>query len=110
MKKLLLGMMLAVIPLVGCGEGADPSMSENAQVITREDGTQMVIEQRSAGEEAPMEEAANMSIEPSADVSASAASCWVVLQYCKPQPYCTFTNCTVAPAIKNCNALIKKTC
>ncbi|MFB1480245.1 hypothetical protein [Corallococcus sp. RDP092CA] len=70
MKKLLLGMMLAVIPLVGCGEGADPSMSENAQVITREDGTQMVIEQRSAGEEAPMEEAANMSIEPSADVSA----------------------------------------
>ena len=66
------------------------------QWVTSENGTQMIIEQRSAPvEEAPAVEATNMSVEPSADVTASAASCWVALQHRKPQPYCTFTHYTV---------------
>jgi hypothetical protein len=109
MKKLLLGMMLAASPLVGCGEGDD------SQVLATADGLQMSIEQVSApGEAPPAGEVANMSVEPSDDVSAMAASCWVVLDYCRhPQtglPHCTATNCTVAQAKKNCEALFKKTC
>ncbi|TSC29516.1 hypothetical protein [Corallococcus sp. Z5C101001] len=115
MKRLFLGMVLAVIPLVGCGAGDETAPAQKGQLYSSEAGLQMVIEQREAPTEAPpSEEVANMSVEPSADVTASAASCWVVLNYCKhPQtgrPYCTATNCTISQAIKNCEALIKKIC
>lgn len=109
MKKLLLGMFLATLSFVGCGvEEASPP--ETGQVMTTEDGRELVIEQRSAepGEEAPDVEAANVSVDE------TNLRCWVVLNYCRhPQtgrPHCTATGCTLADAIKHCQALIKKTC
>jgi hypothetical protein len=109
MKKLLLGMMLAAIPLVGCGAGDD------SQIAVTADGLRMSIDQVSApGEAPPTGDIANMSVEPNNDVSAMAGTCWVVLDYCRhPQtgiPHCTATNCTFAEAKKNCEALIRKTC
>ncbi|NVJ22080.1 MULTISPECIES: hypothetical protein [Myxococcus] len=109
MKKLILGVFLATMSLVGCGtEEALPP--ETGQVMATEDGRELVIEQRSAepGEEAPEVEAANVSVDE------DSLACWVVLNYCRhPQtgrPHCTATGCTVAQAIKHCQALIKKTC
>ncbi|NOK19571.1 hypothetical protein [Corallococcus carmarthensis] len=102
MKKLLVGLMLAVIPLVGCGTETD-GLAEQGQIVTTEDGAEMVIEHRSEPGEAR-----------SGDVSAMGASCWVVLEYCKdPQtgrPNCAQTHCTMDQAVAACKALIKKHC
>ncbi|MBN8471719.1 hypothetical protein JYJ95_34865 [Corallococcus exiguus] len=102
MKKLLVGMMLALIPLVGC-EAEGDGLAEQGQLVTTEDGTEMVIEYRSEPDEAQSE-----------DVSAMGASCWVVLEYCKDpktgRPNCAQTHCTMDEAVTACKALIKKHC
>ncbi|MFY2558780.1 hypothetical protein ACN469_14225 [Corallococcus terminator] len=109
MKKLLLGMFLATLPLVGCGTEEAP-LPELGEVVSAPDGSELVIEQRTAGpgEEAPEVSAANVSVDE------DSLACWVVLNYCRHpntgRPHCTATGCTIAQAIKNCQALIKKTC
>ncbi|WP_408891337.1 hypothetical protein ACJ2CR_17075 [Myxococcus faecalis] len=109
MKKLLLGMFLATLSLVGCGT-EEANLPETGQVMTMEDGRELVIEQRSAepGEEAPDVDAANVSVDE------DSLACWVVLNYCRHpdtgRPHCTATGCTIAQAIKHCQALIRKTC
>ncbi|MCY0997548.1 hypothetical protein OWM54_10410 [Myxococcus sp. MISCRS1] len=109
MKKLLLGMFLATLSLVGCGT-EEANLPETGQVMTTEDGRELVIEQRSAesGEEAPDVDAANVSVDE------DSLACWVVLNYCRHpdtgRPHCTATGCTIAQAIKHCQALIRKHC
>ncbi|WP_426750382.1 hypothetical protein [Myxococcus sp. Y35] len=110
MKKLLLGMFLATMPLVGCGAEEAANPSETGQVVSTADGREMVIEQRTAapGEQAPEVGAANVS------VSENDLACWVVLDYCRHpdtgRPHCTATGCTLAEAIEHCQALIDQTC
>ncbi|MBN9686392.1 MULTISPECIES: hypothetical protein [unclassified Corallococcus] len=102
MKKLLVGMMLAVIPLLGCGAEVE-GLAEQGHIVSTEDGTEMVIEHRAEPGEARSE-----------DVSAMGASCWVVLEYCKDpktgRPNCAQTHCTMDEAVTACRALIRKHC
>ncbi len=110
MKKLLLGVFLATIPLVGCGAEAEAPLPETGQVVSTADGRELVLEQRTVapGEQTPEVGAANVS------VSDNEFACWVVLEYCRHPdtglPHCTFTNCTIAEAVRNCQALIDRTC
>ncbi|RKH88737.1 hypothetical protein D7Y21_13515 [Corallococcus sp. AB045] len=82
MKKLLVGMMLAVIPLVGCGAEVD-GLAEQGQIVTTEDGT----EGASCG----------VVLEYCKDPKTG-------------RPNCAQTHCTMDEAVTACKALIKKHC
>jgi hypothetical protein len=110
MKKLLLGLMLAV-PLAGCGVDMQETPDENVQTIVSDSGLVMSIVEGTAngdGEEMSMSE-------PSGMVSAYGADCWVTLLYCKDPRTGTATcqtngKCTWTQIQKNCEALYQKNC
>ncbi|GHG92452.1 hypothetical protein [Comamonas sp. JC664] len=110
MKKLLLGLFLTTMPLVGCGVEDGSALPDASEFAVTTDGQEMSIEQRDAtpGEQPPEVGAANVR------VSENELACWVVLEYCRHpntgKPHCTATGCTLAEAIRNCEALIRRTC
>ncbi len=105
MKKLLLG-LAATVSLIACGgTEQDPRQS----TLTEETPSPLVVE----GDAMTTEPIASYE-EPSTDAMNPAATCWVVLEYCKSPstggPVCTFKNCTPQRAVRECNNLIQKNC
>lgn len=112
MKKLLLGLMLAVVPMVGCGTGVEEYPSDNAEVITTESGQTLILDHEplTSSDEA----LASMS-DSSGDVSAMGPNCWVTLLYCKwpgtDIGVCKDNGkCSAKQRRENCLALYNKTC
>ncbi|RYZ44078.1 MAG: hypothetical protein EOO71_00985 [Myxococcaceae bacterium] len=116
MKKLLLGLMLAAIPLVGCGTGGDEDSMGEAQTFISADGLTLTgqYDVASPHAEAGMDEGQVSMEDESASVSASSAACWVTLQYCRNssgQFRCTQNgHCDPEQFTRNCLALYRKTC
>ncbi|MFP2929456.1 hypothetical protein ACLESO_30510 [Pyxidicoccus sp. 3LG] len=112
MKKLLLGLMLATAPLVGCGVDVQETPDENVKTLTSDSGLVMTIIEDSA--DGYSEDETSMG-EPSGLVTAAGADCWVTLLYCKDPRYGTATcrsngKCTNAQIQRNCEALYQKNC
>jgi hypothetical protein len=113
MKKLLLGLMLAVVPAVGCGVGTDESSSDTVQTVTTESGQSINLDYSPlTSDEQPL---ASMQ-DSSGDVSAMGPGCWVTLLYCKDPRYNGWATCKQngkcgqQQFINNCIALYEKTC
>lgn len=110
MKKLLLGLFLATMPLVGCGTEEGTTLPDASEFAVTSDGLEMSIEFRDdASDEQLLDEGVASLSESENDLA-----CRVVLQYCRHPntgiPHCVATGCTRAEAIRNCEALIRRTC
>lgn len=113
MKKLLLGLMLAVVPVVGCGVGPDEVSSDTVKSVTTESGQGINLDYSPlTSEEEPL---ASME-STGGDVSAMGPNCWVTLLYCKDPRYNGWATCkqngkcSETQFINNCIALYEKTC
>jgi hypothetical protein len=117
MKKLLLGLMLVAVPVVGCGPGVvEEPTADNPETITTESGQNVTMVAEPGPQSFAEEPVASMSV-PADDVSAMGPNCWVTLQYCHLPgappytAYCTDNGkCTRAQLENNCIALIRKNC
>ncbi|CAM4422981.1 hypothetical protein HRD49_13775 [Corallococcus exiguus] len=111
MKKLLLGLMLAAVPLVGCGTGVEDYPSDNAEMISTESGQSIILDHNPmTSSDEPL-----ASMESPSEVSAMGPNCWVTLLYCKwpgtDIGVCKDNGkCTAAQLRNNCIALYNKTC
>ncbi|MFY2561266.1 hypothetical protein ACN469_26940 [Corallococcus terminator] len=111
MKKLLLGLLLAVVPMVGCGTGVEDYPSDNAEIISTESGQRIILDHDPlTSSDVPL---ASMGDE--SEVSAMGPNCWVTLLYCKwPGTnigVCKDNGkCTDKQLRDNCIALYNKTC
>ncbi|RKH62940.1 hypothetical protein [Corallococcus llansteffanensis] len=112
MKKLLLGLMLVAVPLMGCGVGAEDAPSDTVQTVTTESGQSINLDYGPMSSEEPL---ASMQ-DSSGDVSAMGAGCWVTLLYCKDPRYNGWATCqqngkcSYQQFKDNCIALYNKTC
>jgi hypothetical protein len=112
MKKLLLGLMLSAVPMVGCGTGEENASLDTREVVTTEDGQGLILDSNpAAASEHPL---ASMG-SPDSEVTAMGPNCWVTLEYCQypgtNYGYCTQNgHCSAAQFRQNCIALYKKTC
>ncbi|NOJ77650.1 hypothetical protein [Myxococcus xanthus] len=113
MKKLLLAFMLAVVPAVGCGVGADDAQTDTVETVTTESGESINLDYSPlTSEEEPL---ASMG-DADGEVSAMGANCWVTLLYCKDPRYNGWATCkqngacTHKQFVDNCLALYRKTC
>ena len=112
MKKLLLGLMLVAVPLIGCGGGAEDVSADNVQTVMTEDGHGINLDYGPMNSEEPL---ASMQ-DSSGDVSAMGPGCWVTLLYCKDPRYNGWATCqqngkcSLQQFKDNCIALYNKTC
>lgn len=113
MKKLLLGFMLAVVPAVGCGVGAEDAPTDTVETVTTESGVSINLDYSPlTSEEEPL---ASMG-DADGEVSAMGPNCWVTLLYCKDPRYNGWATCkqngkcTDKQFVDNCLALYRKTC